>query len=187
MIKVAIAGSHGVGKTTLAYSISNYYSKWNVTLNTHIARTLIEKGYPLGKEATVESYIQYIIAQLAAEQKSTNSDLFVSDRSLLDPLSYAIINMKTEESPVPLSVIEMMKRIWLLELQQYDLYIFVPIEFSMQEDGVRPKDDDYRKLIENQMIQLLEENRVKYIRVSGTREDRVIQVVNAIDNISNNT
>jgi len=185
MIKVAISGSHGVGKTTLAYSISNCYADYNVKINTHIARELIRQGYPLGREATDESYIQYIIAQLAAEQEASNIDLFISDRSLLDPLSYAIVNMKTEGSTVSQSIIELLKCIWLLELQQYDLYIFVPIEFSMIEDGVRPKGEKYRKLVENQMIQLLEEYHVKYIRVFGTIEERNAQAVNAINIILN--
>jgi len=183
MIRVAIAGSHGVGKTTLAYSLANHYRDRSVTLNTQIARSLIRKGYPLGKEATSESYVQYIIAQLAAEQESSNSDLFISDRTLLDPLSYAIVNLKTVDSIVPHSIVEMMKRIWLLELQQYSLYIFVPIEFSMQKDGVRPEGNEYRALIETQMVQLLEEYHVRYIRVSGTPEERNTQAVKTIDSL----
>ena len=183
MIRVAIAGSHGVGKTTLACSLANHYKDLKVTLNTQIARSLIRKGYPLGKEATAESYVQYIIAQLSAEQDSSNCDLFISDRTLLDPLSYAIVNSKTMDSVVPQSIIEMMKRIWLLELQQYSLYIFVPIEFSMKKDGVRPEDDGYRALVEAQMKQLLEECHVRYIRVSGAPEDRNAQAVEAINDL----
>lgn len=183
MISVAIAGSHGVGKTTLAYSLAAHYRARSVSLNTQIARSIIRKGYPLGKEATSESYVQYIIAQLTAEQKNQNSDMFISDRTLLDPLSYAIVNLKAGNSVVPQSIIEMIKRIWLLELQQYNLYIFVPIEFPMQNDGVRPEGDEYRELVEKQMVQLLDEYQVKYIRVSGTPKDRNAQASKAIDNL----
>lgn len=183
MIRVAIAGSHGVGKTTLACSLANHYKDLKVTLNTQIARSLIRKGYPLGKEATSESYVQYIIAQLSAEQESLNCDLFISDRTLLDPLSYAVVNSKTVDSVVPQSIIEMMKRIWLLELQQYSLYLFVPIEFSMQRDGIRPEGNEYRALVEKQMVQLLEEYHVRYIRVSGTPEERNTQASKTIDRL----
>ena len=183
MIKVAIAGSHGVGKTTLASSIVEHYCRLDVTLSSQIARSLIKKGYPLGKDATTKSYVQYIIAQLSAEQEIDKCDLFISDRTLLDPLSYAIVNYNKLGSAVPQSIIEMIKRVWLLELQQYDLYIFVPIEFSMKKDGVRPEGDDYRVLVENQMILLLDENHVNYIRVSGPPEERKIQAVTAINRI----
>jgi nicotinamide riboside kinase len=77
----------------------------------------------------------------------------------------------------------MMKRIWLLELQQYSLYIIVPIEFSMQRDGVRPEGNEYRALVESQMAQLLEEYHVRYIRVSGTPEERNTQAAKTIDNL----
>lgn len=183
MIKVAIAGSHGVGKTTLAYSLADHYNSYEVTLNTQIARSLIKRGYPLGKDATAESYVQYIIAQLSAEQGAAHCDLFISDRTLLDPLSYAIVNSNNIDSTVPQSIIEMLKRIWLLELQQYDLYVFVPIEFSMQKDGVRPEGDDYRVSVEEQMLLLLDENHVNYIRVYGSPDERKAQAVNVINKL----
>ena len=186
MNKVAIAGSHGVGKTTLAYSLANHFTSLEVILNTQLARSLIKKGYPLGKEASVESYVQYIIAQLRSEQEAEQCDLFISDRTLLDPLSYAMVNSKMG-SAVPQSIIEMIKHIWILELQQYDLYIFVPIEFSMQKDGVRPEGDDYRVSVEEQMISLLDENHVNYIRVYGSPDERKTCAVKAISSIREST
>ena len=148
----------------------------SVVVNSQIARSLIKNGYPLGKEATVQSYIQYIIAQLCAEEELKECDIFISDRTLLDPLAYAIVNKKYVNSKVPSDIIELLKRVWLLELQQYDLYVFVPIEFPMPSDGVRPEDDEYRAKVEKQMITLLDENQVKYITVSGSCEKRVAQV-----------
>lgn len=184
MKKIAIAGTHGVGKTTLAHSLMKSFNYHFVVVNSQIARSIIRNGYPLGKEATVESYIQYIIAQLRVEQELEECDLFISDRTLLDPLAYAIVNQKYVNSKIPTGIIELLKRVWLLELQQYDLYVFVPIEFPMQSDGIRPEDEEYRAKIEEQMILLLDENRVKYITVSGSCEERTAQVQDAV-NLSN--
>lgn len=183
MKKIAIAGTHGVGKTTLAYSLMKSSNYDFVVVNSQIARTLIRNGYPLGKEATVESYIQYIIAQLRAEQEVEKCDLFISDRTLLDPLAYAIVNRKYAKSEVSTSmksIIELLKRVWLLELQQYDMYVFVPIEFPMQSDGIRPEDEEYRAKVEEQMVLLLDENCVNHITVSGSVEERNAQVHDAL-------
>lgn len=183
MKRIAITGTHGVGKTTLAHSLKSSFEDLTVVLNCQIARTLIKNGYSLGKEATAESYIQYVIAQLRAEQISEECDLFISDRTLLDPLAYAIVNREYIGSSVPESIIEMLKSIWLLESKQYDLYVFVPIEFDMPADGIRPEGEEYRKKIEAQMYSLLNEYNVNYITVSGTLIDRNTQVYEAINAI----
>lgn len=181
MIRIAIAGTHGVGKTSLAYALMNSLAGFQVTLNSQLARTLIKNGYPLGRDATAESYVQYIVAQLRAEQFCEPCDLFISDRTLLDPLAYAITNHRSSPNlTVPESIIELLRVTWLLEMQQYALYVFVPIEFDMPIDGVRPEGKDYRKKVEDQILLLLNEYNVNYITVSGTLDDRNRQVLHAL-------
>lgn len=181
MKRIAIVGTHGVGKTTLAnFLVEIGLQNYNVALNSQLARKLIQAGYPLGKNATSESYIQYIIAQLQAEQSVKSADYFISDRTLLDPLAYATVNHDLLGSTVPESIIKMLNYIWLLELQQYDLYVFVPIEFQMQMDGIRPDGEEYRIEVENRMLHFLEMNKVNFIRVSGTVEARGFQACTAI-------
>lgn len=179
MKKIAIAGSHGVGKTTLAFALADSFEHQKVVVNSQIARTLIKNGYPLGKEAATGSYIRYIIEQLQAERTVEGCSVFISDRTLLDPLAYAIVNKKYIGSSVPDSMIELLKAVWLLEAQQYDLYVFVPIEFDMQPDGIRPEGEDYRHKLDEQIRSLLDEYKVGYIKVSGTVKERVAQVYEA--------
>lgn len=180
MKRIAITGTHGVGKTSLAYALTDSLKDLRVTLSSQIARTLIKNGYPLGREATAESYIQYVIAQLRAEQLAEECDLFISDRTLLDPLAYALVNRDAAGPGVPESIIELLRRTWLLELRQYDLYVFVPIEFGMRADGVRPEGEDYRRKVEAQIVSLLNENNINHIVASGTVEDRNNQVLRAL-------
>lgn len=181
MKRVAITGTHGVGKTTLAYSLADRFKDRTVVVNSRLARTLINQGYPLGKAATTESYIQYIIKQLRAEQAADACDLFISDRTLLDPLAYALVNRP--DSAVPESTIALLEAAWLLERRQYDLYVFVPIEFDAQADGVRPEGKDYRIAVEDQILALLDENNVHYTRVSGPLRARTEQVLQALRSV----
>lgn len=182
MKRIAIAGTHGVGKTSLAHTLANKFTESDLKtiLNSQIARTLIKNGYPLGKEATSESYIQYIISQLQAEERAKECDIFISDRTLLDPLAYAIVNREYVHSDVPYDIIKLLESVWRLELSQYDLYVLVPIEFEMQIDNVRPVDEKYRERIESQIDLLLNEYFVNHIIVSGTIEDRAFQVLSSI-------
>lgn len=179
MKRIAIVGTHGVGKTSLAHTLANKFTELDLKtiINCQIARTLIKNGYPLGKEATSESYIQYIISQLRAEQSAKECDIFISDRTLLDPLAYAIVNREYVHSNVPDDIIKLLESVWRLELSQYDLYVLVPIEFEMQIDNVRPVDKKYRQRIESQIDLLLNKYLVNHIIVSGTIEDRASQVL----------
>lgn len=182
-MRIAIVGAHGVGKTTLGQCVvKTLESSKRIVFNTNIARSLIAKGYPLNKDATTESYIQYIIAQLSAEQSAESCDLFISDRTLLDPLAYATVNQKYEGSKVPKSIIDTLLHVWLLEQKQYDFYIFVPIEFPMPKDEIRPQDECYRKLVEEEMIAYLERYHINYICVRGTIQERCALVCSAISN-----
>ena len=180
MKRIAITGTHGVGKTTLSFSIASFFKEQAVLVNSRLARTMIKEGYPLGKEASIESYIQYIVRQLRIEQKASKCDLFISDRTLLDPLSYAVVNNRNHFSAIPESVIALLEATWLLEMKQYDLYVFVPIEFDVQSDGIRPEGEEYRIAVDNQIYHFLNDNNVKYIRVTGSIEERRDQVLQAL-------
>lgn len=184
MKKIAIVGSHGVGKTSLCHHIMQHYThQMNVVLNCNLARSLISKGYLLNKEATSESYIQYIIAQLTAEQSLDTCDMFISDRTLLDPLAYETVNSIYEGSLVPQSIRDLLFRVWFLEKDQYDLFIFVPAEFPMPLDQIRPQDEQYRLRVEQQLKRYLDEHKVKYLCVTGSLIQRSKTACAAIDKL----
>lgn len=186
MKRIAITGTHGVGKTTLSKLLTVSLDNRTVALNSNLARTLIKNGFPLGKDATDASYIQYIISQLQAEQAAKDCDVFISDRTLLDPLAYALVNQNFGNN-VSNNIIELLKSVWFLEAQQYDLYVFVPIEFAVQPDGIRPKGNKYREDVERQIVHLLNANGINYLWVSGSLENRKIQVIEAIEHLFTNS
>ena len=106
--------------------------------------------------------------------------MFISDRTLLDPLSYSIVNQKYINSTVPDDIIKLLESVWLLESIQYDLYVLVPIEFEMPIDDIRPVDKKYRERIETQIASILSDYCINYITVSGTIDERADQVLNSI-------
>ena len=183
-MKIAFTGAHGTGKTTLLKDMEEMLvDKFKVHSVTEVARKIIEKGYPLNMDATVDSYIHYINDQLNAENEQMQGcDIFISDRTLLDPVAYAMVNSKLPRPYISEYFIEMMKNVWLLEKDRYDLYIYFPIEFALEYDGVRPPDEKYRRDIDNLILSLLEQFQIKYIKISGNRCERKKQLFSIIEN-----
>ena len=185
-MNIAFTGAHCTGKTTLLKDIEEMLvGKFKVHSATEVARKIIEKGYPLNMDATIESYIHYINDQLNAENEQMQEcDVFISDRTLLDPVAYAMVNSKLPRPYISEYFIEMMKNVWLLEKDRYDLYIYFPIEFALEYDGVRPADEKYRRDIDTLIVSLLEQFQIKYIRISGNRCERKKQLLNIIEDFN---
>lgn len=174
-MRIAFTGTHCTGKTTLLNDIEKVFAgKLEIHSVTEVARKIIEKGYPLNMDATTDSYIHYINDQLNAEKLSMQEcDVFISDRTLLDPVAYAMVNSKLPRPYISEYFIEMMKNVWLLEKEKYDLYVYFPIEFKLEYDNVRPIDEKYRKDIDSVIVGLLEQYKINYIRISGDRDERI--------------
>lgn len=183
-VNIAFTGAHGTGKTTLLNDIESSLSGRIILKSvTEVARKIIEKGYPLNMDATVDSYIHYINDQLKEEdEKMKGCDLFISDRTLLDPVAYAMVNSKLPRPYIPQYFIEMMENVWLLEKDKYDFYVYFPIEFEMETDGVRPIDDKYRNNIDRVIEMLLKKYKIKYIKVTGNKEERKNYILSIIEN-----
>lgn len=150
-----------------------------VSVISGIARSLIGKGFPLGRDATRLSYTQYIVEQLQAE-KALQGRNFISDRTLLDPLSYAEVNRSLHLSDCMSDMIDLLRSVWELESKMYDFYVFVPIEFPMLSDGIRPEGQDYQYQVEQKILSHLQSHQVNYITVTGTPEQRCDQVLSTL-------
>jgi len=172
-MKIAFTGSHGTGKTTLLNDAKPILVPRGLSYVTEVARHIIQRGYPLNMDANVDSYIHYINDQLNAEKAMSDSSIFISDRTLLDPLAYALVNRELPRPYIPDYFIDMMENVWLLEKERYDTYVYFPVEFPMQIDNVRPDDEEYRRIIGEKIIELLDKHRVTYVVVSGTPKERL--------------
>ena len=183
-MNIALTGSHGVGKTTLGFELYKYYAKKKVTFFSEgIPRKIIAKGFPLGDLATMDSYVEYIVGQLSALSQAKQYDLYISDRTLLDPYAYALANENSNKSLITCRELELLHQVWLLERKEYDLYLFLPIQFNMVNDGVRPVGERYRELVSQTILNLLHENNLNYITVTGSPQDMLLQATQSINRL----
>lgn len=179
-MKVCFTGAHSTGKTALLNYFKMNYFPQDAYYITEVARKIIQRGFDLGKNASSESYFNFINDQLFEEDKARNKSLVISDRSIIDTVGYAKANLDGGYSKVQNYVVQALERIWKIQKNYYDLYVFFPIEFGIVDDGFRDLEIEYQKNVSNAILTLLQNNNVNYIELTGTIESRYQKFVNIL-------
>jgi AAA domain len=153
LFKVALVGTHGVNKTTIAYELAGVLKRKDksVELLTEIAR---ECPLPLNEQATREAYQWIIARQVQLEiEKAPRADILVCDRSVLDNFAYYVrrYGRKGEEA----EALESYCRSWMTS---YDLLVRLPITHRLTPDGFRSTDARFQLEIERLCDQLFQQS-----------------------------
>jgi hypothetical protein len=146
-LKLALIGTHGVGKTTLAYEMCSQLKKagYNVELVAEVAR---QSSFPVNAATTLEGQLWILHAQIAAElDASRRAPHVVCDRAVLDNYCYLV----NKFGPQP--QLEAWLAWWM---ETYSLLIGVPpIESGIPSDGFRSEDRTFQLRIHELLKQLL--------------------------------
>jgi nicotinamide riboside kinase len=155
-LKLALIGTHGVGKTTLAYEICSRMKKAgeNVELVAEVAR---RSPFPVNAATTLEGQLWILHAQIAAELDASRSAAnVVCDRSVLD--NYCYLVNKSGRQPQ----LEAWLAWWM---QTYDLLAGVPLsEAEIQADGFRSEDRAFQRRIHELLKELLDDSAFAGVR-----------------------
>lgn len=180
-MKISISGTHSSGKTVLALalakSLKGHYGE-NVALIEEVARQVIAKGLPLNQDATIHSYINYIMLQLKAERNASPKRYVVSDRSLVDLLAYVWTNA---DDKIPRHFVEMLEELLWVESNYFDLYVYLPIEFALVSDNVRPDDERYRQMVAHTFERIFSTYDLRVIEATGSIENRVDIIIGRLE------
>lgn len=96
-MKLALIGTHGVGKTTLAFEICAQLkiAGHSVELVTEIAR---KSPFPVNESTTLESQLWILHQQIATElEMGPRAQYVVCDRAVID--NYAYLSNKFDRQP----------------------------------------------------------------------------------------
>ena len=171
-MKVAFVGSFSTGKTTLA---NLFAREWDMPLLPEVARQVVELGFALDMSATAETETLIFLKQWRAEASHPR---FVADRSIYDILAYADWVMEHNDPARKENHLWYESReIALLDLRaRYDHVFYLPIEFPIVLDGLRPDDAGFQADIDRRMRHLLDAADVSYETLTGSVEERQDQV-----------
>jgi len=100
------------------------------------------------------------------------NDLIVSDRSIIDIFVYSrLLETETHEQEIVKQFLcsDVFKE---MENEKYDLTFYLPIEFDLEDDGIRFTDKDFQKKVDKEILYVLQKLRVPYITLSGSVEER---------------
>jgi hypothetical protein len=146
-LKLALIGTHGVGKTTLAYEICSLLKKahCNVELVTEVAR---QSPFPVNAATTIEGQLWILHAQIAAElDAARRAPHVVADRAVLDNYCYLVNKFGRQPR------LESWLAWWM---DTYTILVGVPpIEADIAPDGFRSEDRAFQRRIHELLIEML--------------------------------
>ena len=151
MFKVALVGTHGVNKTTVAYELAGALKRrgQTVELLTEIAR---ECPFPLNDRGSREAYQWIIARQVQLEiEKSPRADVLVCDRAVLDNFAYYV--RRYGDTGQEAEALAAYCRSWM---RTYDLLVRMPITQPLAADGFRSTDEDFQREIDRYCDYLFE-------------------------------
>ena len=175
-MKIAFVGSFSTGKTTLA----NLFAKeWDYPLLPEVAREVVQLGFPLDQSATAETETLIFLKQWRAEAVH---DRFVADRSIYDVLAYADWVMEHQDGDRKENHLWYESReIATLDLRaRYDHVFYLPVEFPIVLDGLRPDNPEFQADIDRRVVELLKGADVDFSTLTGSVAERQEQVRTAV-------
>ena len=146
-MKIALIGTHGTGKTTIAHELVAELKKQGI--NAEFVGELARKcPLPINEETTKESQEWIIFSQHIQElELQSKCDLIICDRSVLD--GYVYYHRKFREN-------QLLENFVKEKLKDYVLLIKIPInEKFLKKDGIRSTDKEFQKDIDKRFDLLL--------------------------------
>lgn len=170
MKRIAIVGSFSTGKTTLGNELSR---ELELPLLPEVARQVVELGFKLDKDATPETETLIFLRQWHAEMTHTE---FVGDRSLIDVIAYAEWVLEHQDFRKEHYLWESCLDIAQENLRtQYTHVFYLPVEFPIVLDGLRPDDPEFQADIDKRMRRILDSYAVAFTELTGSVETRLEQ------------
>lgn len=165
-MRIIIAGSHGVGKTTFAKALANKLG-FNY-IHDIVREEALPMGFVINENTPPEVQLWLVCRQWELEK--TTPEGWVADKSLFDYLVYGEIILKNDD-------IRKVIRDIVARNARYDFVFYLPIEFPMELDGKRSENLEFQKEVDRRYKEALGSFGVKYIPLTGSVEERVNQAI----------
>jgi thymidylate kinase len=153
-MKIAFIGTHGIGKTTLAYELCNELKKQHLDVGfiDEIARRC---PFPINEATSLEAQT-WILATTMAREMELNKIYpnIICDRSVID--NYVYLYHKFGH----IRELHSLATYWV---RTYDLLFKVPFTRKyLRPDGVRSTDHEFQEAIDQKLEQVLREDGIPY-------------------------
>jgi nicotinamide riboside kinase len=169
-MRIGLAGTMSVGKTTLAKALGELDQFKDHNVQTERSKYLRDLGIPLNTDSTLNGQFVFL-AERATELLYPN---IITDRTIWDVCAFTF-SAKSIDWFAKRSFVEaaMMLR------EQYDVVFYVsPEGVPIEDNGVRTIDAEYRNKIDWAIRESLEEYKPnKLVYIKGTTEERIATIL----------
>lgn len=183
MLKIALTGAHGTGKTTLTTALhEEIANSFPTSVCREVPRVIIEtvgqeSFFRRGNNTPLRQCIILLFQIMEDYFQSQNSEIVISDRTMVDHLAYTLCLFPDfEHEPDLIPIQEAIGR-WM---STYDSIFKIPIEFPVLDDGVREGDIGFQNAIDAKIDELYARLGIDPITISGTVEQRKASVMSAL-------
>jgi predicted ATPase len=170
--RIILTGAQGTGKTTLMNALATDGTR---TIS-HIRKFAAEKNIDIS--TTSEEGQKEFFKSLKKELSSKRS--YVSDRGLTCVAAYTFSSAIVESIPKKVADKQYMDIVKFHTENPDILLVYVPIEFEIEDDGVRTANKEHQATIDFLIKNILDTSGINYITVTGTVEERVSQIEAAL-------
>jgi predicted ATPase len=169
-MRIAISGTHRVGKTTLAEELADALDGYELLDEPYWA--LVDEGYELADPPTAEDFEAQLRRSIT--DVGTSADDVVFDRCPVDVLAYLEADGHDAE-PWLDQVLVAMRRL--------DLVVHVPVETPDRVIVGAGEDCEQRAAVDEVIARLLLDEHLadEVLTVSGTVDERLAQVLSHIE------
>jgi len=168
--KLALIGSHGVGKTTLCFGVAARLKALDLPVEVvhEVARRC---PLPINRETSLEAQSWILHAQIAEEIAAGHRyPVVVCDRSVLD--NYVYLLLAAGRQPALEGLLEE----WL---GTYQLLVHVPILGELSADGIRSADPSFQREVEDRLMRELEQRELPLLRLDPAARAGWVETVEA--------
>ena len=168
--KIAFIGSHGVGKTTVAFGLAARLKARDVSLEVvhEVARRC---PLPINEETSVAAQSWILHTQVAEELvAAARYPVVLCDRSVLDNYVYLLLAAGEREA------LRILVDDWMAT---YELLVHVPIVGRLQADGVRAADPAFQQLVEERLDREIERRGLQPLRLDPAAREGWPDIVEA--------
>ena len=172
-MKIILTGAHGTGKTTLLNELVKLYSipALRRTVRSFWEDNGVSDFEKLPAEIRAEFQKYLLLNQISLEDQYQETG-FITDRSVLDYLGYAIVSSSMQGSDL-----ELYKALIQARLAQYDYIVYCPVEFKAEAEYLRAHPDSQKQVaavLEQYLAEWLQPS--QYCLVTGSVSDRLAQI-----------
>lgn len=183
--RIFLVGASGTGKSTVYRALRDLLP--NVPTISNVARTLMSQGkVTLNTSSGAENQRIIFNEFIDRINEYPANHPLISERHLIDCLAYTramLMRLRPSDPAYRDMRIEEGEEDDLLLMYMAshpsDQFIYFPIEFPMEDDGVRSNDPIFRADTDQNIRRLLNiYTDGEYLTVTGTAEERILQVRN---------